>query len=113
MIQRVWPTSPDDDPYKACAVEVTGTNRTEMIIEAKREAAWFLHEPFADLRASDSGNAQVRAYERFVPHEGVRRQPISWSMTVSVKLNPEIVKARREALRDRDAGEHPVDPDEE
>lgn len=96
-----------DDPAKACEVAVSGPNHAVMVIEAKREAARCLKEPFANLRVSHTSTATVAAYERWTPHLGVQPRPTSWRMTVTVRLAAEIVKARREHARGLTDGEHP------
>jgi hypothetical protein len=113
MIHSIRQTSSRDDPYKSCVVSVQGPNHPAMINEAKREATRFLKEPFVNLVASDAGNAQVVAVERYVPHLGVKPRPVAWSMTVTVKLDPEIVKERRQRIRELQSGAHPEDPEKD
>ncbi len=107
LMVRVHRTSAADDPYKACIVEVEGPNQAAMVVTAKQEAAKFLREPFRSLVADGMGSARVVAYERFVQHLGVPARPIRWAMTVTIKLDPQIVKERREHARLLQAGEHP------
>lgn len=103
--------SAEDDPAKACEVLVFGPNHTAMVIAAKREAARFLKEPFVNLVATHAGMATVAAHERFIPHLGVEARPVLWRMSVTVRLDPQIVKARREEIRAA-RGESPA-PDED
>lgn len=99
MTNTVRGLSPRDDPAKSCAVEVSGANQMVMLIEAKKLAARFLRESFDDLVVDNVGTASVTAYNRFVPHMGVAAEPIRWRTSMTVRLKPEIVRARREHAR--------------
>jgi hypothetical protein len=104
--------SSPDDPAKACVVQITGPNYVAMVMAAKKEAARFLKEPFANLVATPNGTANVDAVERYTAHLGVEPRPIRWRMSVTVRLAPEIVKARRERIRAA-RGESPETPEDE
>jgi hypothetical protein len=112
MIPRVQGTSRPDDPAKSCVVDVEGSNHMQMLIAAKKTAAKFLSEPFDNLVARAASTASPTAYSRFQSHLGQDRTPIRWKMTVTINLDPEIVKARREAVRQKAQAALPLRPED-
>lgn len=83
------------DPYRSCTISVEGPRVSELIDAAIRQAAAFLRERPEDLVASHVGDAAVTKRSRFRPHLGVEAPPLRWRAVITVKLRPEVVRARR------------------
>jgi hypothetical protein len=83
------------DPYRSCTLSVEGPRADELLDAAIQRAAVFLRERPEDLIATHVGDATVTKRSRFRPHLGVEAPPIRWRATITVKLRPEVVRARR------------------
>lgn len=83
------------DPYRSCTISVEGPRADDLINVAIHRAAVFLRERPEDLVAAHVGEATVTKRSRFRPHLGVEAPPLRWRAVITVKLRPEVVRARR------------------
>lgn len=83
------------DPHRTCTVHVEGVNAAHLVDAAIKMAAMFLNESAENLFASHVGSATVLQRSKFRPHLGVQGHPIRWQATITVKLDPDLVRDRR------------------
>lgn len=83
------------DPARQVVVDVEGPRSAELVDDALRQAAVFLREQPDDLYASNVGQIRVTQRSKYRKHLGVQGHPIKWACTVTVRLHPDVVAARR------------------